>query len=67
MIQKGKISSVEDYSPRPRRGGRPLIAPLFSPGTIFIPPPSAWWATAALRLLHPRRPISIHALREEGD
>ena len=34
---------------------------------LFLSTPSARRATAALRLLHPRRPISIHALREEGD
>ena len=35
--------------------------------TYFYPRPPRGGRRAALRLLHPRRPISIHALREEGD
>ena len=56
-----------DFYPRPPRGGRHrnYVAPRLT--ELFLSTPSARRATAALRLLHPRRPISIHALREEGD
>ena len=37
------------------------------PECYFYPRPPRGGRRAALRLLHPRRPISIHALREEGD
>ena len=36
-------------------------------GTIFLSPPAAWRATLFSWSMLPTTPISIHALREEGD
>ena len=56
-----------NFYPRPLRGGRPQQAGRRKRLHPFLSTPSARRATAAIRLLHPRRPISIHALCEEGD
>ena len=59
--------SMDDFYPRPPRGGRRR-----QPGTnprlfLFLSTPSARRATYHPAAPHPDRPISIHALREEGD
>ena len=56
------------FYPRPPRGGRPLISSLSRSFSYrFLSTPSARRATAARDKLRPAFPISIHALREEGD
>ena len=66
-VPSSETTSVEDFNPRPPRGGRPRQAAASVPQCGFQSTPSARRAT--------RRPgrkpgscaISIHALREEGD
>ena len=55
------------FYPRPPRGGRP--AQQHRPPRLprFLPTPSARRATARSGGRRPPRPISTHALREEGD
>ena len=56
-----------DFYPRPPRGGRQyLLAGPPSPYK-FLSTPSARRATSPAPSTRPRRDISIHALREEGD
>ena len=57
MIQKGKISSVEDFYPRPLRGGRPVAKMSLASLVGFLSTPSARRATVQLvqgddRLIH---------------
>ena len=56
-----------NFYPRPPRGGRHrnYVAPRLT--ELFLSTPSARRATAGLPRRHGRHPISIHALREEGD
>ena len=56
-----------NFNPRPPRGGRRLNGGYWDNEEVFQSTPSARRATAALRRTGPRRGISIHALREEGD
>ena len=57
----------QDFYPRPPRGGRlPSPTARKSYGT-FLSTPSARRATLLREQAADRRPISIHALREEGD
>ena len=61
------IVLYEDFYPRPPRGGRRKRASASPTCATFLSTPSVRRATR-LRLLHPaHQPISIHALREEGD
>ena len=55
------------FYPRPPRGGRPTKIPGSGRAKTFLSTPSARRATAGLRRQSGRLPISIHALREEGD
>ena len=55
------------FYPRPPRGGRRLPAVEYLPGAIFLSTPSARRATQAVNRPSGTSPISIHALREEGD
>ena len=58
---------LRNFYPRPPRGGRRLTSGRLLPTSLFLSTPSARRAT---RHHQPRRlctPISIHALREEGD
>ena len=57
----------ENFYPRPPRGGRPGVVCSSSTLMIFLSTPSARRATAERDPGHRRQPISIHALREEGD
>ena len=56
-----------DFNPRPPRGERPFQRGDKTALTKFQSTPSARRATRAVRRTGSRDPISIHALREEGD
>ena len=56
-----------DFYPRPPRGGRQKVNNIPVGVTIFLSTPSARRATRGETTQHQLRPISIHALREEGD
>ena len=59
---------VGNFYPRPPRGGRPLQRARVGKTVRFLSTPSARRAThEKRRIRHSCRPISIHALREEGD
>ena len=55
------------FYPRPPRGGRPISARRSKIPSIFLSTPSARRATPQKHHHQPGQPISIHALREEGD
>ena len=55
------------FYPRPPRGGRRHWGLLQRKSRRFLSTPSARRATVARGKLRPASPISIHALREEGD
>ena len=55
------------FYPRPPRGGRQDNSASFLPGEVFLSTPSARRATLFPLPCDTLRPISIHALREEGD
>ena len=58
----------EDFYPRPPRGGRPSTASVNVSVKSFLSTPSARRATpVSAGALVLAEPISIHALREEGD
>ena len=56
-----------DFYPRPLRGGRHAADGLLIRGGLFLSTPSARRATCLRRGICLPRPISIHALCEEGD
>ena len=56
-----------DFYPRPPRGGRQIILGIDQIAALFLSTPSARRATVHHLRGHDRVPISIHALREEGD
>ena len=58
---------LQDFYPRPPRGGRLLKMPHQQVGEVFLSTPSARRATLASAAYARRVDISIHALREEGD
>ena len=65
--QTYRRSCPTDFYPRPPRGGRPATA-VWRPQTHgFLSTPSARRATKRRAALLLHLPISIHALREEGD
>ena len=55
------------FNPRPPWGGRLLITPFRYDFAVFQSTPSVGRATAFYSPYQPRRRISIHALRGEGD
>ena len=55
------------FYPRPPRGGRPAAESLAALTDVFLSTPSARRATPERRIQRLQQPISIHALREEGD
>ena len=59
--------SVENFYPRPPRGGRLKQADASGKPTIFLPTPSARRATKTPTSSLSASAISTHALREEGD
>ncbi len=56
-----------NFYPRPPRGGRHSLSPSSTPTPYFYPRPPRGGRLARRTPLHGLRPISIHALREEGD
>ena len=56
-----------DFYPRPPRGGRPSRYSTSTSSVAFLSTPSARRATLLDLPDHGQQPISIHALREEGD
>ena len=58
---------IANFYPRPPRGGRPRSRTPEKRADRFLSTPSARRATAGHGARHGGQPISIHALREEGD
>ena len=56
-----------DFYPRPPRGGRPSTITAMRTAVKFLSTPSARRATRFRAAVGSCFPISIHALREEGD
>ena len=56
-----------DFYPRPPGGGRPLDPSARKARRAFLSTPSGWRATDRLSAGSLELPISIHALRVEGD
>ena len=67
MTRRVPLTLTLYFYPRPPRGGRLLVLDRGSPSPEFLSTPSARRATSAMERLYAQRPISIHALREEGD
>ena len=69
MIHTQEKQQTSDFYPRPPGGGRPFRPRRWKCcATQFLSTPSGWRATPAFALSVPRcPPISIHALRVEGD
>ena len=63
----GKQEVPEYFYPRPPRGGRREGGRMSCLSCEFLSTPSARRATRWSAAQRPRRSISIHALREEGD
>ena len=63
----GSFPPIQNFYPRPPRGGR--LANTYSDGGthVFLSTPSARMATWHILIVVRIMPISIHALREEGD
>ena len=59
--------SKKHFYPRPPRGGRQYRQEKAIASLIFLSTPSARRATDSKKYRYIYRPISIHALREEGD
>ena len=66
-VPSSETTSVEDFYPRPPRGGRRLLWCFLCNFAKFLSTPSARRATFRLRKYNTSITISIHALREEGD
>ena len=60
-------TASRNFYPRPPRGGRPGDFLVYAHIPVFLSTPSARRATGGLQRHAHRQPISIHALREEGD
>ena len=58
---------LNDFYPRPPRGGRPADRPFDAADRDFYPRPPRGGRLQEQRQPHRPRRISIHALREEGD
>ena len=58
---------VQNFYPRPPRGGRRSQRSSEALKSLFLSTPSARRATTLTALFHATGHISIHALREEGD
>mgnify|MGYP004647314643 CR=1 FL=1 len=67
QLQSPTVFISRYFYPRPPRGGRHLHPFGSATRSIFLSTPSARRATRSSDNGPPRRPISIHALREEGD
>ena len=66
-IRRGSVGDVNNFYPRPPRGGRQAAALRPWVSWQFLSTPSARRATAERHKDHYTVSISIHALREEGD
>ena len=55
------------FYPRPPGGGRPRVRLSLKRRSTFLSTPSGWRATVAAKSIMSFVPISIHALRVEGD
>ena len=66
-MPSSETTSVEDFYPRPPRGGRQSVHLVGSVSVKFLSTPSARRATDTPEQLARYKEISIHALREEGD
>ena len=62
-----EVSGFSNFYPRPPRGGRPSAVQGDNRPRIFLSTPSARRATQLTNGKRAAIPISIHALREEGD
>ena len=62
-----RYSDRSDFYPRPPRGGRRPSEFVLDCVYLFLSTPSARRATAGRGVVEGPQPISIHALREEGD
>ena len=60
-------ADLSDFYPRPPRGGRRITDMNTATALVFLSTPSARRATHSSILDDHNEPISIHALREEGD
>ena len=67
LAAKRRSNQIFYFYPRPPRGGRLSRFRIPFPGAGFLSTPSARRATSPAPSTRPRRDISIHALREEGD
>ena len=65
--EKAIASLIENFYPRPPRGGRQGGSFTVDTSSKFLSTPSARRATGEPNALIARSVISIHALREEGD
>ena len=65
--ERGDVPCESDFYPRPPGGGRRFGDPCTQKRTKFLSTPSGWRATTFRATQGPRTPISIHALRVEGD
>ena len=66
-LSQSSSSIMADFYPRPPRGGRLRPEAIAAGNDLFLSTPSARRATQSNPCPPPRRGISIHALREEGD
>ena len=66
-VVQDRGGAIKDFYPRPPRGGRRLLPDCRSVRSLFLSTPSARRATRGGRRVPCPGPISIHALREEGD
>ena len=67
LVFHGFASFAKNFYPRPPRGGRPRYAARIAGSAKFLSTPSARRATHHPGHHRQPEPISIHALREEGD
>ena len=66
-MPSSETTSVEDFYPRPPRGGRPKRVTQKGGDRRFLSTPFARRATIEIIMDGSGSKISIHALREEGD
>ena len=67
MVTSHLSNRSANFYPRPPRGGRRGVTQPYVADKLFLSTPSARRATADYRAGVFLFPISIHALREEGD
>ena len=67
LLRSPVLSGNHHFYPRPPRGGRHIVCRKSSGHLLFLSTPSARRATYRLQKEQRTPPISIHALREEGD